>query len=69
MIRGKTEVFGQSSGLSGTLINVVFEDREGNIWMATSSGLDRFRELVVATASTGQGLSNAVVAPQQQHAL
>src|SRR5262249_22144059 len=35
-----------------------FEDREGNIWVATVNGLDRFRELPVVTYSTNQGLSN-----------
>jgi hypothetical protein len=36
----------------------LFEDREGNIWVATSGGLDRFRELSVPTISARQGLSN-----------
>jgi signal transduction histidine kinase len=36
----------------------MMEDREGNIWVATVSGLDRFRELVVTTVSVTQGLSN-----------
>src|SRR5262249_46174897 len=32
--------------------------REGNVWVSTLNGLDRFRELPVVTYSTGQGLSN-----------
>ncbi len=35
----------ESDGLSGDYINKLFEDREGNIWVATLNGLDRFREL------------------------
>src|SRR5205807_2643743 len=44
-------------GLSGDLITRLFEDHEGNIWVATSDGLDRFREFAVPTISVKQGLS------------
>lgn len=30
-------------GLSGITVNAVFEDREGNIWVLTDSGVDQFR--------------------------
>src|SRR4029077_3516311 len=39
-----------------------FEDREGNIWVATIEGLDRFREFAVPTISAQQGLSSQGVA-------
>ena len=39
----------------------LFEDREGNIWVATIDGLDRFRDFAVPTISVKQGLSNATV--------
>ena len=55
--RGRTDVFSQSDGLSGDEIYDLFEDREGNIWVSTLNGLDRFRELPVVTYSTNQGLS------------
>jgi signal transduction histidine kinase len=42
-------------------VEALFEDREGNIWAATTDGLDRFRDFAAATISTKQGLSNAVV--------
>lgn len=34
---------GPAQGLSGLTVGAIFEDREGNIWAATSSGIDRFR--------------------------
>jgi len=55
---GRTDVFTRSDGLSGNVVLSLFEDREGNVWVATTGGLDRFRELPVATISTKQGLSS-----------
>jgi len=60
--QGRTDVFAQSDSLSGNNVSTLFEDREGNIWVATVNGVDRFRDLAVATFSLNQGLSNAVVA-------
>jgi signal transduction histidine kinase len=37
------EQFRASDGLSSNLVHTLFEDREGNIWVGTSLGLDRFR--------------------------
>jgi signal transduction histidine kinase/ligand-binding sensor domain-containing protein len=59
--QGRTDRFTQSDGLSGDYINKLFEDREGNIWVATLNGLDRFRDFAVPTISVKQGLSNAIV--------
>ncbi len=56
--QGRTDVFTAESGLSGNIIAGLFEDREGNIWVSTAGGLDRFRELPVTTVSTKQGLSS-----------
>jgi signal transduction histidine kinase/ligand-binding sensor domain-containing protein len=63
MYQGRTDVFAQSDGLSGDVIESesLFEDREGNIWVATLDGLDRFRDFAVPTISAKQGLSIAVV--------
>ena len=58
---GRVDVFGQSDGLSGNFIERLFEDREGNIWVSTLDGLDRFRDFAVTTISVKQGLSNAIV--------
>jgi ligand-binding sensor domain-containing protein/signal transduction histidine kinase len=50
--------FGLSDGLSGESINSLFEDREGNIWVATIGGIDRFREFAIPTFSVRQGLTS-----------
>jgi signal transduction histidine kinase/ligand-binding sensor domain-containing protein len=64
--QGRTDVFTKTDGLSGDISCSIFEDRERNVWVATTEGLDRFRELPVTTISTRQGLSsdhtNSVIA-------
>jgi ligand-binding sensor domain-containing protein len=55
------DAFSQSDGLSGDLVWALFEDREGNVWAATGSGLDRFRDFAVPTLSGNTGLSNTGV--------
>jgi len=52
----RTDVLTQSEGLSGNSINAVFQDREGSIWVATTDGLDRFRNFAVPRWSVQQGL-------------
>jgi signal transduction histidine kinase/ligand-binding sensor domain-containing protein len=59
--QGRTDVFAQFNGLSGDAVSRIFEDREGNIWVATTNGLDRFRDFAVSTISAKQGLSNDTV--------
>jgi signal transduction histidine kinase/ligand-binding sensor domain-containing protein len=59
--QGRTDLFVQSDGLSGDLVLSLFEDREGNIWVTTNNGLDRFRDFAVPRISVKQGLSNANV--------
>src|SRR5262249_38686433 len=60
--QGKTDVFTLSDGLSGESVHAIFEDREGNIWVATVNGLDRFHEFAVTTISVSQGLLSTIVA-------
>jgi len=59
--RGKTDVFAEVDDLSGNTISALFEDREHNIWVGTTEGLDRFRDAAVASFSEKQGLSNGRV--------
>ena len=59
---GRTDFFARSDGLSGNHVNRLFEDREGNVWVATGEGVDRFRALAAATSSVGRGLASDVAA-------
>jgi PAS domain S-box-containing protein len=54
----KVDHFRSSDGLSGDAVTGLFQDREGNIWIATSSGIDNFHDLRVVSFSTRQGLSS-----------
>ena len=66
--RGRADTFAKSDGLSGDIICSLFEDREGNIWVSTSAGLDRFRELPVRSYSRKQGLSSdAITVRRRRH--
>lgn len=55
---GRTDIFKKPDGLSGDVILSLFEDREGNLWVASTGGLDRFTELPVSTVSVKQGLAS-----------
>ena len=55
---GRTDVFSQADGLSADSVEALFEDREGNFWVGTMTGLDRFRDDAVVTFSANQGLRN-----------
>jgi signal transduction histidine kinase/ligand-binding sensor domain-containing protein len=57
--QGRTSTFNHNDGLSSDEVNALFEDREGTIWIGTSDGLDRFRELTVTSLSVQEGLSSA----------
>jgi len=62
---GRTDWFARADGLSGDNVTHLFEDREGNIWIATSDGLDRFNVLAATTYSAPQGVigvAEAVIA-------
>lgn len=54
----KVDHFGSADGLSGDAIYKFYEDREGNLWVATSRGLDIFRDTHVVSFSTHEGLSS-----------
>lgn len=57
----RVEHFSSVNGLSGDYVNKFYEDREGNMWVVTSKGVDLFRNLSVVTFSTHEGLSTEEV--------
>ena len=57
--------FGQEQGLSDDRVTDAFEDREGNIWVGTRGGLDRFRRenLVSGPFPYGSGGQDLALVP------
>lgn len=45
----EVEAFTQQDGLTSDYVYCVLEDREGNVWIGTSGGLDRFRQSAVVS--------------------
>ena len=52
---GRWDTFSTADGLSGDNILDLFEDREGNVWVSTSRGLDQFRAVAAASQSDREG--------------
>lgn len=47
--------FTEKDGLSSNYVSDVLEDREGNLWVATNLGLDRFRESALSPVAVPPG--------------
>ena len=57
------EKFSQKDGLSADDTSAVLEDREGNIWVGTNTGLDRFRETVFIPSGLPPGSNDMILIP------
>ena len=55
---GIAEHFTVTDGLSGSAISGFYQDSEGDVWVQTKAGLDRFRDFQVTTFSTREGLNS-----------
>ncbi len=61
-IRGDVvEHYGRTEGLSSDTASVLFEDREGIVWAATTDGIDSFRDPRIVTFSAVEGLGKDAV--------
>jgi signal transduction histidine kinase/ligand-binding sensor domain-containing protein len=56
---GVADHYGSADGLSGDSVGSIYEDHEGNLWVATDGGLDMFRDTPVVSFSTHEGLTAA----------
>jgi len=54
---GHTDHFGSGDGLSSDSVQSFYQDREGNLWVATSEGIDRFHDLPIVSFTIRQGLT------------
>ena len=43
-LAGAVEAFTSRDGLTNDFVHSILQDREGNIWVGTASGLDRFQK-------------------------
>ncbi len=57
----KVDHFDSSNGLSSDMVMGFTEDREGNLWVATGHGVDRFSETPVISFSVPEGLCSTEV--------
>jgi signal transduction histidine kinase/ligand-binding sensor domain-containing protein len=61
---GHADHYGATQGLTGEEVHSIYEDKEGNLWIATDKGVDLFRDIPIVSFSSTEGLSgsSAVIA-------
>jgi ligand-binding sensor domain-containing protein len=57
----RVDHFDRTNGLSGDSISDLAEDREGNVWVVTTEGVDRFADTPVTSWSVAEGLCSTEV--------
>jgi signal transduction histidine kinase/ligand-binding sensor domain-containing protein len=55
-----------ADGMSGREVHAVLEDREGNIWIGTTNGLDRFSDRSVTQFNVGHTPSDLIAGPHSE---
>jgi signal transduction histidine kinase/ligand-binding sensor domain-containing protein len=58
MFGDKIDHFSNADGLSSDSVMRFFQDREGTLWVATTKGIDSFRDLPVVSYSIKEGLAS-----------
>lgn len=58
-----TLVEGMYAGLSASIITGIIQDREGNVWLSTAGGLDRFRQAKLNRFEVSRLQENIALAP------
>jgi signal transduction histidine kinase/ligand-binding sensor domain-containing protein len=58
---GRLDIFTRADGLTSDAVSAAYEDSEGNVWLSTLEGLDRFGAVSAAWLTTREGLSSNVV--------
>jgi signal transduction histidine kinase/ligand-binding sensor domain-containing protein len=56
LYRNHVDHFDSTQGLSGDFVTGFLDDREGNLWVTTTQGVDRFSDTAVVAFSTTEGL-------------
>jgi signal transduction histidine kinase/ligand-binding sensor domain-containing protein len=59
--KNRVDRFTRTEGLSSNLVSTLTEDKEGDIWVGTARGIDRFRDPKLQLYSTLSGLSDDLV--------
>lgn len=60
--RGRPEFFRREDGLSSDYVQPLLEDREGNVWVGSSRGLDRFRHANLVQVPMPEGAQDFAIA-------
>jgi ligand-binding sensor domain-containing protein len=63
------ESFTKQNGLTNDYIYCVLQDHEGNVWIGTSGGLDRFRQSPVVSVPSRASSSLTVLAAGDEASL
>ncbi|HTD72320.1 MAG TPA: two-component regulator propeller domain-containing protein [Steroidobacteraceae bacterium] len=56
---GHADHYGAAQGLTGDEVASIYEDREGDLWIATDRGVDLFRDIPIVSYSSTEGLSGS----------